>query len=36
MTGYDRGLVIEFLKTLQVLPPGTKYLEITAQRDEED
>jgi cytochrome c553 len=36
LSDYDRGSVIEFLKTLQVLPPGTKELEITAPRDEED
>jgi hypothetical protein len=25
LTAYEQGSLIEFLKTLQVLPPGTKY-----------
>ena len=30
---YEQGCVIEFLKTLQVLPPNTKEIEITAADD---
>ncbi len=32
---YDQDSLIEFLKTLQVLPPGTRDLEITASANEE-
>ena len=34
LSSYDQGSVIEFLKTLQVLPPGTKTLEITPEAEE--
>jgi hypothetical protein len=26
LSDYDRDCIVEFLKTLQVLPPGTRYL----------
>ena len=28
LSEYDRGSIIEFLKSLQVLPPGTQALEV--------
>jgi hypothetical protein len=28
---YDRDSIIEFLKTLQILPPGTEYLIVDEQ-----
>lgn len=28
LSAYDRDSIIEFLKTLQVLPPGTKHLVV--------
>ena len=28
LSDYEQGAIIEFLKTLQVLPPGTKYLVV--------
>src|SRR5262249_46167386 len=28
LSEYDRDSVIEFLKSLQILPPGTRYLEV--------
>jgi hypothetical protein len=36
LSDFDRGSVIEFLKTLQVLPPGTKELEVTAAADDDE
>lgn len=33
LSSYDEGSIIEFLKTLQVLPPGTKQLTIVQERD---
>jgi CxxC motif-containing protein (DUF1111 family) len=33
LSPYDQGCVIEFLKTLQVLPPGTRQLEMTANAE---
>jgi CxxC motif-containing protein (DUF1111 family) len=33
LSDYDKGCVIEFLKTLQVLPPGTRQLTIS-ERDQ--
>src|SRR5581483_4780612 len=34
LTAYDEGSIIEFLKTLQVLPPGTRALTTSASDEE--
>lgn len=36
LAAYDQGSVIEFLKTLQVLPPGTKAAVIIARADDDE
>ena len=36
LNSYDQGSVIEFLKTLQVLPPATRTLVITESKDDDD